>query len=687
MSLILTLTPTLTRTAAGLLLGTLLALPASAQGTAFKHALPESCILFFTAPDFATSIKEFEATAFFSMWKEEEVQEFLAALLKEAGKKKEELLEQGRAMHKAGQFPLDPDELLKLRLQNLTFAATSLGLSMSEFGKPEPRIGVLVHADFGDSFPSWRKVIQLGMDKLMEARGHRLKKSSSKVEGVDLVTITKPGSPMSLNVGFVGTGVVLGTVKEDVEATIRNHITGKEVLTATGNYKETVKRLDTQGAEVEFYFQPKLLVDTLMKMVRTGIENAPNVPANVDVDGIDRAVTAFGLRSCNAYGATSQYQGKRAVTRGFFYSPEPQRQGIAVSGGKSLKLDFLKWLPKDAANMSAATFNAMAVHDALLSAVKAYDKEQAEHLMLMLKDYEKQFGLTLKEDLFGVLGDHYVMWSMGWSSFMQVPEGALLVKVKDEARLVKMLETLANLSEGWVELIPTERRGAKTYRLETNPEMMPNEAVAMLLSAVQPCFAFKNGYMVAALSSGDVRRAMKRMDRDDDPKGDIRGNESFAEYVGRIPKENLNAISWTDWRNSFENMYQAVTSLLALTMPGDNVPIDLTLLPEAGTLSKHLFGAMSWSVVDGTGYSSTMISPAGPEIVVGGVAVALGLGVGLTLTRAPVMAAPARPAARRVRVEKKPAAGTDAPESKPGRDESKPTKKETPTPKKEGDKQ
>ncbi|MHC4853197.1 MAG: hypothetical protein ACYTF5_14380, partial [Planctomycetota bacterium] len=448
--------------------------------------------------------------------------------------------------------------------------------------------------------------------------------------------------------------------KSEVEAAIRNHITGKMLLTGTKNYKETIKRLDVQGAEAEAYFQPTLLVNTVMKLLHVAAEQ-PEFPPDIDIDGIDRAVTAFGLRSYDAIGLTSQYQGNRSVTRGFAYSPEPQRKGIAVAGTKDLQLDFLQWVPKDAANLSAATFNAMALHDALVAAIKAYDAEEAERWMQVLKGYEEQFGMTLKEDLFGILGDHYIWWSMGVSSFLQAPEWAILMKIKDEERLLKTLETLTNLSEGYVELIPTERRGVKTYRLEINPEML-DEGLAMALSMFQPCFSFKNGYMVAALSTGDVRRAMKRMAREDDPKGDIRSNDSFAGYLNMIPKQRVNAIAWTDWRSSFESLYQAVTSALALGLPGDDVPIDLTLLPEAETLSKHLFGSITWSVVDGTGYSSTMISPIGPEVVV--CLAGLGaLGVG-TLAVRPDGAAPA---VDRAVPRAKSVPAVDKPESKPSK--------------------
>ncbi|MEE9125703.1 MAG: hypothetical protein V3U11_01045, partial [Planctomycetota bacterium] len=512
------------------------------------------------------------------------------------------------------------------------------------------RIGVIAHLDFGDTAASWQKVIQLGLDRLVEEAGDNLERTESVVEGVKLISFSNPMATVSLNVAFVGTGVVIGSLNNEVVAAIRNHAGGKAVLTATKNYQETIKRLNVQGAEMEVYLQPTLCVDTAMKLLRVAAEQVPDWPEEIDLEGVDRAVTAFGLRSYRSIGGTTQYQGNKSVSRSFTYSPEPERKGVAVTGGKELQLDFLKWVPKDAANLSATTFNAMAVHDALVAAVKAYDPEQAEMLMQALKTYEQQFGLTLKEDLFGILGDHYIWWSMGVSSFLQAPEWAILMKVKDEKRLLKVFETMTNLSEGYVELVPTERRGVKTYRLEINPEMM-DEGLAMGLSLFQPCFAFKNGYMVAALSTGDVRRAMKRMDRKDDPKGDIRGNESFASYLSMIPKEQVNAITWTDWRNSFEHLYQALTSALALTMPGDDVPFDLTLLPEAETLSQHLFGAMSWSVVDGTGYSCTMIGPIGPEIVagVGGLAVVGGgLLYGIRKAGGPVLGRAAAPPPRPV---------------------------------------
>ena len=67
--------------------------------------------------------------------------------------------------------------------------------------------------------------------------------------------------------------------------------------------------------------------------------------------------------------------------------------------------------------------------------------------------------------------------------------------------------------------------------------------------------------------------------------------------------------------------------MIAFAVSADEVPFDLTLLPEAETLSQHLFSSAFWSTTNKEGYISTNISPVGPELFIGGVA----LGVGASL--------------------------------------------------------
>ena len=60
----------------------------------------------------------------------------------------------------------------------------------------------------------------------------------------------------------------------------------------------------------------------------------------------------------------------------------------------------------------------------------------------------------------------------------------------------------------------------------------------------------------------------------------------------------------------------AATSVLAFAVSQDEVPFDLTLLPEAETLSQHLYSSATWSTSNKQGFTTTSISPLGPEVLV-----------------------------------------------------------------------
>jgi hypothetical protein len=71
-----------------------------------------------------------------------------------------------------------------------------------------------------------------------------------------------------------------------------------------------------------------------------------------------------------------------------------------------------------------------------------------------------------------------------------------------------------------------------------------------------------------------------------------------------------------------------VVTVLSVSVSSSDLPFDLTLLPEAETLSQHLFSSLSWSTVGPNGFSSTSVSPLGPELAA---TAALGAVVGLWL--------------------------------------------------------
>ena len=64
-------------------------------------------------------------------------------------------------------IPVNPDDLMKLRLDGLTFAVTKLGVEVGPTG-PMPEIGIMVHLDFGQSAPIWNGLIDMALGMAVE---------------------------------------------------------------------------------------------------------------------------------------------------------------------------------------------------------------------------------------------------------------------------------------------------------------------------------------------------------------------------------------------------------------------------------------------------------------------------------------------------------------------------------------
>ncbi|MFO1054170.1 MAG: hypothetical protein U1F36_18285 [Planctomycetota bacterium] len=592
---------------------------ATAQGPLAK-ALPSDTILYLAMPDLDTSLAEFQATPLAKIWHEQQVQDFFAGVMKLGQAKWDEAMAQAREAHKNGMLPFDPDELVKMRIHSASFAVTKMDLAMPDAGnEPLPHFGLVAHLDFGDSAPIWQNVIQTGLAMLQGQAGDELSVTQSEIAGAHL-TVLKPAEmpdfPMGLHLAFVGNSLVLTSLDEDAN-TVLTAMAGnaKQSLATSDGFKRASSKLHYQGAEMEFYMRPGAMLDFASNVLHMASEHAPGFPPMLDVDGIDRAVAALGLRSFDAIGATWNYDNERAVSDSYVSMPLDARRGLTAGASKPLDMGFLKWVPKDAVSFSASRLGFGNVYSSLVDALRAYNKDLAEQMLGHLAKMEENLGLSLEKDVFGALGDEVVSWSMPMAGMTAAPEMAYIIKVNNEEGLLKSLQKLASMSRGVVSIDKAERRGTTYWHIQLNlDDMMPMGGMNPL-AAFTPTFAFKNGYLVGGLSTMDVRRASERMDREDDPKGDIRSNPEFKPYAQQIPA-GATAVSFTDWKTSFDGIYQIVSAAMAFIPFSDDVPIDPALLPESSTFTKHLFGSLSYSSDSPDGVYSHSVGPFGPEMIV-----------------------------------------------------------------------
>lgn len=599
------------------LLLTLLA-PVAAQGSILPY-LPKDTIIAASAPDLEMSMSDFAKMPLAKMWAEEEVQTFVADVKAMLGKQIEEGMAQAKEMHAKGALPVNPDDVMKLRVHGATFALTKLGIAMGDM-RPNPEIGIVVHLDFGASAPTWNALIQMGLGMLQQEAGDEIVKQDSKIGEIAVQSFTPPaemGMKMGLHLAMVPNGILIATLAGDLRTIVEAMNSKTPQLGASEHYLANAKHLKTAGAECEMFARPDPIVDFMLDGLRMGAQQGGL--EGLDIAGVERAIDAMGMRKLGSVGATTNYVDGKCVSHSF------SSGSGGTAAARAIDTSFLKLVPKDAVSFGAGGMPISSLYDTLVRGLEAYNADLAKQLLGQLGEMEKQLGFNIRNDFFGSLGDHYITWSMPMGTISSPPEMAFLMAVKDENKLVNALKNLTKLSNGMVEIEEGEKRGVKAYQIRVNFDPTQGMGGMNPFDMFQPTFAFKGGYMVVGFSASDVKRVFQRMDREDDPKGDIRSNKEFAAIAGSIPA-GVDSLSFTDWKSNFESLYQIATGLLAFVPMGDQVPIDLSLLPDSGTLSKHLFASVSYSKTDGNGSESVSVSPFGPEV---GVLVGAAVGAGL----------------------------------------------------------
>jgi hypothetical protein len=599
----------------------LLAVPATAQQQLLPY-LPEDTFMVMSVPDINASMVDFEQMPLAKIWREEEVKKFLADAQTQLQAKFDAMMKEAEEMHSKGAFPVDPKKLMSLRMRGMTFAITKMELKKGDNG-PEPELGVMMHMDFGDSAEQWQSLAKMGMDLLEKNSPMKMKREESKVGDTQIITMTVPDAPnagaMGLNVAMLKNGMLIGTLKDQVRSVLENMQADKKVLSASASYKSLAKHLSVEGAEMEMYMRPSALIDFVMQSADIAKEMSGGAE-EVDVAMMKRVVDSMGLRSLQSMGMTCSYVDGKAQWHGYVVSPAPERkpliEGVLGSSNKVLDQTFLKWVPKDAVHVGAGTLEPMAVYDGIMQAIKASGEEESKKAMAAMEAMEKQMGFSMRDDLCAALGETYAWWNLAITTNPTPPETAMVMKVKDDAKLLKVIRAIVEMTDGKLAIDESEKRGVKSYQLRVTED--PFAGMGMnIMESLTPTFAFKDGYMVAAFNASDIRRVFKMMDRKEDETtaaADIRGNKEFAAYAGQIPKD-IQSLSFTDWKAQTESLYQVITSVLAIIPPNEDLPIDTTMLPDAATMTKHMFGALSYVKADAEGYSWTMTHPLGAEVV------------------------------------------------------------------------
>ncbi|MFQ5748060.1 MAG: hypothetical protein ACE5H3_01225 [Planctomycetota bacterium] len=199
-------------------------------------------------------------------------------------------------------------------------------------------------------------------------------------------------------------------------------------------------------------------------------------------------------------------------------------------------------------------------------------------------------GLDLEKDLVPLLG-HYLSFTVSFPSGAILPDGALIVDLKDGPGMDQLLERLAGHSQGggW-RMSSSAYKDWKLFTLK-----LPGMGLPIL-----PTFCRVEGRLCVT----PYPYSMKALLRGIENGGHLAGEASVSRYLDKAP-EDANSLVWFDLEPPFQYLYNFLTLVLgSLGSPGsgDAGGFDPALLPAAGVFTRYLGTGTLTTVTDERGF-------------------------------------------------------------------------------------
>ncbi len=307
-----------------------------------------------------------------------------------------------------------------------------------------------------------------------------------------------------------------------------------------------------------------------------------------------QAFAAFGLESIEAVGASMGVDGPGFKQSMFVYAPGA-RSGLmhTVLSGRALAATDLKLVPEDALAMIALSINPKVSLEALKESLRTVG--EADDFERRLAEFREELGFSLEEDLLPSIETPLLVYARQPAGG-PIPEAVALLKLRDGKKFGECVDKLLSKApEGEMQI--QEYNGRKIYVVKTG-------------GPVSPSFTVAGDYALGALFPHTLKAAISRLG---EPGLSVADAPAYQAALGRLSAETHLALL-VDMKRIFNFGYGAAMPFLM--MAGGNlkdVPVDLSALPMADTVSQHMF-VESYAVArekDGIAFDSYGLLPSG----------------------------------------------------------------------------
>jgi hypothetical protein len=591
-----------TRCAPLALLGLLIAASWSCAAPAFEKAAPEDTIAFLTVPSMPAFQQHLKAGPLYAIWQEPSVQKFLEKPL-------ESLRQKLSAAE--GNAAVKFDELW-----SLFHGQVALMVTNDPSNSDAPDLSLLV--DVGDDGERAMKLMAL-LEAASNKRPNAPKETAVEeaYEGVKLVHMQPAEDKGAKSVerhdtyGVADDVFILSDSDEAVKRTISFlKAPPEKSLATTATYRTVLENLSPESDALGLVDIAQIIA--LVKKHAAGANGGdPQMAQKLDATGVS-GLGGVGL---------SVKIGPDFDTVKLFVQTVGERRGIVkILTPAPGDLDSGAEAPADAATFLSARFDPAGIYEELEKMLNATNPQQVAALNSLVGATAKRIGepFDLRSDVLSVFGPRLATYSRYEQQARADAKHQVvfMIDIVNKAAFTGMWDKLNKVSpEFFAQFQPREYLGQQMYVLAPRGQLQPPPQ-----GQPQPAFVATDRQFIFSPTVEALQAHLRRMNANGPTLSD---QPIFQEGLMTIPADGRVMFGFADRSRQVEYLLKAIkdgdfsaatTALPHKTSAAEFLDqFDLTLLPDAADITKHLSPNVFCAVVQPEGLTLLLRSRTTPQ--------------------------------------------------------------------------
>jgi hypothetical protein len=327
-------------------------------------------------------------------------------------------------------------------------------------------------------------------------------------------------------------------------------------------------------------------------------KGAPNplLEAFLNIEGITKRVRGLvpdewlevlsdlGFDGINAIYYATAVEGNGALDTMFIDAPQPRRGLLAISPGP-VSPATLQRVPKDAVYFEAARFDMGPMYDAIWAAMaKVVPPREFRRVERGLAWAERKLRFKIRDGLLAALGKEFLFYATLPRNGL-IPDFVAVIEIQDRGKAEQVLGTA-------LEMTHVESRAV------TFGEHTMNVVNLGPGAGVSPTFAFVQDKLVVSLFPTGLKKYIRHLER---PRASIVDSADFQNTFQNLERGRAEWLAYYDVKRLVSYGYNAAESLLPTLVDPDEIPVDPAMLPTLDVVLKHLGGWAGTSYCDQDG--------------------------------------------------------------------------------------